>query len=50
MPPSTPCAPAWRSGGTTIPTATPVLDAVSPSLTACTMATANIAAPVGTSP
>ena len=36
--------------GTTSPTATPVLDTVSPSLTACTMATANIAPPVGTSP
>ena len=33
-----------------MPTATPVLDTVRPSLTAWTIATANIATPVGTSP
>ena len=49
-PPSRPWAPAWRSPGTTIPTATPVLDTVRPSLTEWTIATANIATPDGTSP
>ena len=42
-PPRTPWAPAWRSVGTTMPTATPVLETVKPSLTAWTIATANIA-------
>jgi hypothetical protein len=35
--PSTPCAPAWRSSGTTMPTATPLLDTVRPSAIACTI-------------
>jgi hypothetical protein len=43
MPPSTPWASAIRSGGATMPTATPDDDTVAPSLTPWIIATMNIA-------